>query len=53
MLTGSVIWDDSSLLYPGHWALQSKDEHGNDATYTFDNGYEVISNIFDNLDGLK
>ncbi|MCI9448573.1 MAG: hypothetical protein HFH36_14660 [Lachnospiraceae bacterium] len=48
MLIGSVIWDDSSLLYPGNWSLQSKDERGNNATYTFDNEYEIIGNIFDN-----
>lgn len=53
ILIGSVIWDNSSLLYPGNWSLKSKDEHGNDATYTFDNKYEVISNIFDNPELLE
>lgn len=53
MLIGGVIWDSSSPLYPGHWALKSKDEHGNDATYTFDNKYEVIGNIFDNPELLE
>ncbi len=53
ILIGSVIWDNSSLSYPGNWSLKSKDEHGNDATYTFDNKYEVISNIFDNPELLE
>lgn len=53
ILIGSVIWDNSSLLYPGNWSLKSKDEQGNDATYTFDNEYEVIDNIFDNPELLQ
>lgn len=47
MLTGYVLWDDSSSVYPGHWALQAKDEYGNDATYIFNNEYKIIGSIFD------
>ena len=48
MLVGTVIWDESSSIYPGEWSIKAQDEHGNDAVYIFDNGYKVIGNIFDN-----
>lgn len=48
MLKGTVIWDESSTIYPGGWSINAKDEHGNDTVYAFDNGFEVIGNIFDN-----
>lgn len=48
LLVGAVIWDESSTIYPGGWSIKAKDEHGNDAVYVFDTGFEITGNIFDN-----
>lgn len=53
MLVGTVIWDESSTIYPGGWSIKAKDEHGNDTVYAFDNMFEVIGNIFDNPELLE
>lgn len=53
MLEGTVIWDESSTIYPGGWSIKANDERGNDTVYAFDNGFEVIENIFDNHELLK
>lgn len=48
MVTGVVYWYDSRSVEPGHWAMGTTDEHGNQSSYIFGNKFEVIGNIHDN-----
>lgn len=53
IMTGCVIWDDSSFTYPGHWALKAEDEFGNPTIYCFSNDFRDVGNIFDNPELLE
>lgn len=52
IVRGEVIWIDDGHN-AGFLAIDSKDEHGNPTTYSFDNKFCVVGNIYDHPELLE
>ena len=52
IVRGTVTWMNDGRN-AGYWAIYSKDEHGNQVNYIFDNTFAVIGNVYDNQELLN
>lgn len=52
IVRGTVAWMDDGHN-AGYWAIYSKDEHGNQVNYIFDNMFAVVGNVYDTPELLK